>query len=89
MFSNQYGQKCLYQGNKIETEVLEFASERVIQKTTEATGDLIKDQISGAIVSRPGIVEKQYSKSTEIYLSNRFESMEHYIPKGTYITLES
>lgn len=43
MFSNQYGQKCLYQGHKIETEVLEFASERVIQKTTEATGDLIKD----------------------------------------------
>ena len=39
--SNKYGQKRLDSAKKSTTDALKTASRRAIQKTTEATGDLI------------------------------------------------
>ena len=39
--SNKYGQKILDSAKKSTTEAIKTASKRAINKTTEATGDLI------------------------------------------------
>ena len=49
--SNKYGQKILYSAKKSTTDVIKTASKRAIQKTAEATGDLIGNQIADKITS--------------------------------------
>ena len=49
--SNKYGQKLLDSATKSTTDVIETASKRVIQKTAEATGDLIGNKIADKITS--------------------------------------
>ena len=39
--SNKYGQKILHSAKKSTTDVIKTASKRAIQKTAEATGDLM------------------------------------------------
>ena len=43
--SNKYSQKLLNAAKKFETEAIETASKKVIQKTTERTGDLTGNKI--------------------------------------------
>ena len=47
--SNKYGQKLLDSAKKSATDTIKTASERVIQKTAEATGDLIGNKIADNI----------------------------------------
>ena len=49
--SNKYGQKLLDNAKKPTTDILKTASERAIQKTAEATGDLIGNKIADKITS--------------------------------------
>ena len=44
--SNKYGQKLLDSAKKFTTDAIKTASKRVIQKTAEATGDLIGNKIA-------------------------------------------
>ena len=44
--SNKYGQKRLDSAKKSTTDAIKTASKRTIQKTAEATGDLIADKIT-------------------------------------------
>ena len=44
--SNKYGQKLLDNAKKSTTDVIKTASKRAIQKTAEATGDLIGNKIA-------------------------------------------
>ena len=44
--SNKYGQKIFDSANKSKTDAIKTASKRAIQKTTEATGDLIGNKIA-------------------------------------------
>ena len=60
--SNKYGQKLLDSAKKSTTDAIKTASKRVIQKTAEATGDLIGNKIADKITS----VSKKYAK----YLQN-------------------
>ena len=39
--TNKYGQKLLYSAKKSIADAIKTASKRAIQKTTEATGDLL------------------------------------------------
>ena len=39
--TNKYGQKLLYSAKKSTADAIKTASKRAIQKTTEATGDLL------------------------------------------------
>ena len=49
--SNEYSQKLIYTAKKSTTDVLKTASKRAIQKTAEATGDLIRNKIADQITS--------------------------------------
>ena len=51
--SNKYSQKLLDTAKKSTTDVIKTASKRAIQKTTEATGDLIGSKIAGKIKNIP------------------------------------
>ena len=49
--SNKYIQKLLDSAKKSATDAIKTASKRVIQKTAEATGDLICNKIADKITS--------------------------------------
>ena len=49
--SNKYGQKLLDSAKKSRTGATETTSKRAIQKTAEATGDLIGNKIADKIIS--------------------------------------
>ena len=47
--SNKYGQKLLDSAKKSTADAIKTASKREIQKTAEATGDLIGNKITNSI----------------------------------------
>ena len=49
--SNKYGQKLLDNAKKSTADAIKTASKRVIQKTAEATGDLIVNKTTDKITS--------------------------------------
>ena len=49
--NNKYGQKLVDTAKKSATDALKIASKRAIQKTAEATGDLVGNTISNKITS--------------------------------------
>ena len=49
--SNKYGQKLLDSAKKSTTDAIKTASKRAIQKTAEATGDLIGNKVADKITS--------------------------------------
>ena len=49
--SNKYGQELLDSAKKYKADVIKIASKRAIQKTTEATGDLIGNKIADKTTS--------------------------------------
>ena len=51
ILSNKYGQKLLDSAKKSTTDAIKTASKRAIQKTAEATGDLIGNKIIDKITS--------------------------------------
>ena len=51
ILSNKYGQKLLDSAKKSTTDTIQTVSKRVIQKTAEATGDLICNKIADKITS--------------------------------------
>ena len=51
ILSNKYGQKLLDSAKKSATDAIKTASKRAIQKTAEATGDLIDNNIADKITS--------------------------------------
>ena len=59
--SNKYGQKFLDSAKKSTTDVIKTVSKRSIQKTAQATGDLIGNEIADKITS----VSKKYPKELQ------------------------
>ena len=51
MLSNKYGQKLFDSAKTSTTDAIKTASNRAIQKTAEATGDLIGNKIADKITS--------------------------------------
>ena len=49
--SNKYGKKLVDTAKKSATDAIKTASKRVIQKTAEATGDLIGNKIAVKIIN--------------------------------------
>ena len=56
--SNKCGQKLVETAKKSATDTLKIASKRAIQKTAQATGDLVGNKIAGKIT----IILKKPSK---------------------------
>ena len=59
--SNKYGKKLVDAAKKSATDAIKTASKRAIQKTAEATGDLIGYKITDKITS----VSKKKSNNTD------------------------
>ena len=58
---NKYGKKLMDNATKTGIDIAKAASKKVVQKTTEATGDLIGNKIADKITSigKPKEKEKQ------------------------------
>ena len=76
---NKYGQKLLDSAKKSTMNAIKTASKRAIQKTAEATGDLISNKIADKITS----VWKMSSENQNDDSSNEIE-----VPKRRYISPE-
>ena len=77
--SNKYGQRHFDSAKKSTTDAIEIASKRAIQKTAEATGDLIGNKTVDKIIS----VSKNSNANTEMETSR---TSPKYVPKkDTYL----
>ena len=63
--SNKYGKKLVGTAKRSATDAIKTASERAIQKTAEATGDLIGNKIVDKIIS----VSKRKSNNDDVELA--------------------
>ena len=59
---NKYGKKLMNIATKTEMDAVKIASKRVVQKTAEATGDLIGNKIADKITSAGKPKEKEKNK---------------------------
>ena len=82
--SNRYGQKLLFSAKKSTTDAIETASKRAIQKTAEATGDLIGNKIADKITS----VSKKKPAKELPNDETKEEDVEIANPKKRYISLK-
>ena len=78
--SNKYGQKLLDSAKKSTKDVIKTASKRAIQKTAEATGDLIANKIADKTTN----VSKKSTK--ELQNIEREVGVERATPKKRYIS---
>ena len=85
--SNKYGQKLLDSAKKSTTDAIKTASKRAIQKTAEATGDLIGNKIADkrtSVSKKPATV----LHSKELHNNDKLkeeEDAEIATPKKRYI----
>ena len=63
---NKYCRKLMDNATKTGIDAAKTASERVVQKTAEATGDLIRNKIADKITSIGEPKEKEKEKTKEI-----------------------
>ena len=78
--SNKYSQKRIYSAKRFTTNGIKTASKREIQKTAEATGDLIGNKIAEKIINA--------SKKSSNELHSEIEEANNEIPKERYISPE-
>ena len=88
--SNKYGQKLLHSAKKSTTDTIKTASKRAIQKTAEATVDLIGNKIADKIttVSKKKIYNGVALKKLHHNDKAKKEDMEITTPKKKYISPE-
>ena len=68
-FDDKYGKKLIDTATKIGIDAAKTASKGVVQKTAEATGDLIGNKIADKITSVGKSKEKEKTKKAEeIYI---------------------
>ena len=77
--SNKYGKKLVDTAKKSATDAIKTDSKKAIQKTAEATGDLVVNKIADKITS----VSKKKSDN-----NNNDDDIELAIPKKRYISPE-
>ena len=63
-FADKYGKKLIDTATKTGIDEAKTASKRVVQQTSEATGDLIGNEIADKIIS----IGKPKEKLEEIYI---------------------
>ena len=66
-FGDKYRKKLMDTARKTEIDAAKTASKRVVQKTAEATGDLIGNKIAGKI-TWIGKSKEKTNKAEEIYI---------------------
>ena len=70
LFGDKYGKKLIDTATKTGMDAAKFASKRVVQKTAEATGDLIGNKIADRInwINKSKEKEKLKEKPEKIYI---------------------
>ena len=77
-FKDKYGKKLLDAATKTGIYAAKTAFKRVVQKTAEATADLIGNKIADKIISVGKTKEKEKTnKPEEIYIHQRKEQIIH------------
>ena len=66
-FGDKYGKKLMDTATKTGMDAAKTASNRVVQKTAEATGDLIENKIADKI-NLSGKPKEKTNKAGEIYI---------------------
>ena len=66
---NKYGKKLMDTATKTGIDAAKTVSKRVVQKTAEATGDLIENKSADKIASIGKRKEKEKKEIEEIYIS--------------------
>ena len=85
--SNKYSQKFLG-AKKSTTDAIKIASKRAIQKTAEATGDLIGNKIADKITSTWKYPKEFHSQSTSKEMYSKTNENEIEIPKEGNVSPE-
>ena len=67
-FGDKYGKKSMDNATKTGIDAAKTTSTRLVQKTAEATGDLIGNKIADKIISI-GKSKEKMNKPEEIYIS--------------------
>ena len=83
--SNKYGQELLDSARKYKADVIKTASKRAIQKTTEATGDLIGNKIADKTTS---VSNNTNNNNNDNNNNNNNEDVELTTHKKRYISPE-
>ena len=83
--SNKYGQKLLDSAKKSTVDAIKTASKRAIQKTAEATGDLIGNENADKITS---VSKKKSAKELHNNDDETEENVKIATPKKRYISPE-
>ena len=83
--SNKHGQKLLDSAKKSTTDAMKTASKRVIQKTAEATGDLIGNKIADKMSS---VSKKPSNNNNSNNNNNDDEDIDITTNKKRYISPE-
>ena len=83
--SSKYGQKLLDSTKKSTTDAIKTASTRAIQKTAEATGNLIGSKIADKVAS---VSKKESTKGLHNNKETKEEDVEITTPKKRYISPE-
>ena len=71
--SNKYSQKLADTAKKSTTDAIKTASKRAIQKTEEATGDLVDNKIADKITAKPG--PKDVTSASKNHTMNKYSQM--------------
>ena len=79
--SNKYGQKLIYSAKKSTADAIETASKRAIQKTEEATGDLIGNKIADKITSVSKSLQKNWTLKNYHMTKLRHQKEDTYLQK--------
>ena len=66
-FGNKYGRKLMDTATKTWIDAAKTTSKRIVQKTAEATGDLIGNKIADQITS----IAKPKEKEMEVYIPSK------------------
>ena len=84
--SNKYSQKLVVTAKKSTTDAIKTASKRAIQKTSEATGDLVGTKIADRITAKPS--PKDVTSASKKSHNEEIQSNEvnNEIPKEIYIS---
>ena len=83
--SNKYGEKLFDRAKKSKTNAIKTASKRAIQKTSEATGDLIGNKILDKMTS---VSQKKSTKELHNNDQTKEEDVEIATHKKRYISPE-
>ena len=68
VFCNKYGKKLMDTATRTGIDAARTTSKRIVQKPTEATGDLTRNKIADKITSIGKPKEKERKKIEEIYI---------------------